>query len=65
MLTYHERIELREKLINGEISLELPKNYIGRITKKDNGRGLQHIGKKDELKLLKKNAKYVIVQIKN
>jgi len=25
MLTYNERIELREKLINGEISLELAK----------------------------------------
>ena len=38
------------------------KKYIGMIMKKEKERGIQKIGKKEEIKLLKINAKYVVAQ---
>ncbi|QEK50928.1 hypothetical protein FYC62_04010 [Pedobacter aquae] len=63
MLTYNELIDLRSKLANDEIPLELAKELYWKDFKGGNVRGTQKIGRKDELKFLKKNAKYAIVQI--
>lgn len=48
MLTYNELIELRDKLVHGEIQLELAKAQYWDGSKRNNALGIQKTGKKED-----------------
>ena len=62
MLTYNELIELKEKLVNEEISIELAKELYWNDYQEGQRSWHTNDWKERKQKFLKKNAKYVIVQ---
>ena len=62
MLTLNEFIELREKLINNEIGIELAKEQCWKDFKEGQKSWHTKDWKERRIKFIKENAKFVLVQ---